>query len=222
MLTIDHIKSLGYAVEEVAPRIFHISQFATPEEVAILLNEAEAATEEDWSIQYMEEMRKNCLIKFGRDDIENLKSEGLLEVTDTFADKILTVRSKEPIRAFYARSREIFEQVEELDVTGFSGHQRLYAGTSLTAHFDQYSDKLVQYAAVLYYNDDYVDGEVFFPQHNDLKLRPAPGDLLIFPGTKDYVHGVHPVGEGPVRYVLPAFIKTRHPDGAMAGWADFG
>jgi hypothetical protein len=221
MLTLDHLHGLGYAAEEVAPRIFCISQFATAEEVAALFAEADAATEEDWSVQYMEEMRKNCLVKFGRDDIENLKREGLLEVTDTFSDKILTVKTKEPIRAFYARSREIFELVGELDITGFSGHQRLYAGSSLTAHFDQYSDKLVQYAAVLYYNDDYTEGEVFFPQH-DLQLRPAPGDLLIFPGTKDYVHGVHPVGEGPVRYVLPAFIKTRHPDGAMAGWADFG
>jgi hypothetical protein len=221
MLTLDHIRSLGYAAEEVAPRIFQISQFATVDELAKLLKEVNAATEEDWSVQYLEEMRKNCLVKFGRDDIENLKKEGLLEVTDTFSDKIINVKSKKVIKALHEKSREIFKAVGELDVTGFSAHQRLYTGSSLTAHFDQYSDKLVEYAAVLYYNDDYTEGEVFFPQH-DLQLRPAPGDLLIFPGTKDYVHGVHPVGEGPVRYVLPAFIKAKHPDGAMAGWGDFG
>jgi len=221
MLTLDHLHGLGYAAEEVAPRIFCISQFVTTDELAELLAEVNAATEEDWSIQYLDEMKKNCLKKFGRDDIENLKKEGLLEVTDTFSDKIYTVQNIDLIRTLHERTREVFALIGELDVTGFAGHQRLYAGSSLTAHFDQYSDKLVEYAAVLYFNDDYVDGEVFFPQH-DLQLRPAPGDLLIFPGTKDYVHGVHPVGEGPVRYVLPAFIKTRHPDGAMAGWADFG
>lgn len=221
MLTLDKIQSLGYVAEEVGPRIFCISNFATDEEVGMFLSEIEAATEEDWSIQYMEEMRKNCLIKFGRDDIDNLRAEGLLEVTDTFADKIYEVQSRDLIWALHKRAQELFALAGDLVVTGFHIHQRLYAGSQLTAHYDQYSDKLVEYAAVLYINDDYVDGEVFFPQH-DLKLRPKPGSLLVFPGTKDYVHGVHPVGEGPVRYVSPAFIKTQHPDGAMAGWGDFG
>ncbi len=66
-------------------------------------------------------------------------------------------------------------------------------------------------------NNAYEAPDVFNPN-----LHPPAGALFIFPGTKDYIHGVHPVGPGPVRYVLPAFIKTRHPDGAMAGWGDFG
>lgn len=221
MLTIDHIRDLGYNVQEVGPRIFSIANFASVEEVNKLHAEAAAATEEDWSVQYMDEMKKNAREKFGRDDIENLVKEGLLEVTKTFADKLYFVQDKELVLTLQGRAAELFRGAGEFDVTGFMAHQRLYPGSQLTAHFDQYSDKLVQYAAVLYINDDYVEGEVFFPQQ-DLKLRPKPGALLIFPGTKDYVHGVHPVGEGPVRYVLPAFIKTRHPDGAMAGWGDFG
>lgn len=221
MLRLEHLHSLGYAAEELAPRIFSVENFASVEEVAKLHVEAAAATEEDWSIQYMDEMRKNAREKFGRDDVENLVKEGLLEVTKTFADKLYFVQDEELVHEIQKRAGEIFALAGDLDVTGFMAHQRLYAGSQLTAHFDQYSDKLVQYAAVLYINDDYVDGEVFFPQQ-DLKLRPKPGTLLIFPGTKDYVHGVHQVGDGPVRYVLPAFIKTRHPDGAMAGWADFG
>ena len=166
-------------------------------------------------------MRKHALEKFGRDDIDELVKEGLLEVTADFADKNLAVADDEVRNALQNKATQIFDTVGGLEVTGFVVHQRLYAGTKLIEHFDQYSDKLVQYAAVLYINDDYVDGEVFFPQQG-LKLRPKPGALLIFPGTKEYVHGVHPVGEGPVRYVLPAFIKAKHPDGPMAGWANFG
>jgi hypothetical protein len=221
MITLDGLRSLGYVVEEVGPRIFCIENFTTDEELAALLAEVHSIPEEDWKIQYLEEMKKNCREKFGRDDIENLRAEGLLEVTETFADKLHFLKDMNLMHALQQKSVDIFKMAGDLEITGFMTHQRLYAGSQLTAHFDQYSDKLVQYAAVLYYNDDYVDGEVFFPQH-DLKLRPKPGALLIFPGTKDYVHGVHVVGEGPVRYVLPAFIKTRHPDGAMAGWGDFG
>lgn len=221
MLTIDHIRDLGYDVDELAPRIFLISNFATPEEVDALYAEASTATEEEWSSRYLGEMRKHAREKFGRDDIEQLVREGLLEVTEDFADKNLAVANDEIRHALQNKAAEIFDAVGGLEVTGFIVHQRLYAGTRLIEHFDQYSDKLVTYAAVLYINDDYVDGEVFFPQH-DLKLRPKPGSLLIFPGTNDYVHGVHQVGEGPVRYVLPAFIKLKHPDGPMAGWANFG
>lgn len=221
MITVDGLRNLGFTAEEVGPRIFCIENFATAEELAALLEEVNAATEEDWSSQYLDEMKKNCLVKFGRDDIDNLRREGLIEVTDTFADKLYFVQDRSLTHALHARSVDIFKMDGDFEITGFSVHQRLYSGSELTAHFDQYSDKLVQHAAVLYYNDDYTEGEVFFPQH-DLKFRPKPGSLLIFPGTEDYIHGVHPVGAGPVRYILPAFIKTRHPDGAMAGWGDFG
>jgi hypothetical protein len=221
MLTIDHIKDLGYTVEGVGDRIYLVSNFATPDELETLYEEVNNAAEEEWSHGYLSEVRKHSLAKFGRDDIENLIAEGLLEVTDHFADKTLRIQDEDLRFTLQHRAAAIFEKAGDLEFTGFMNHQRLYPGSYLTAHFDQYSDKLVQYAAVLYINDDYVDGEVFFPDHN-LQLRPAPGDLLIFPGTKDYVHGVHPVGEGPVRYILPAFIKTRHPDGSMAGWGDFG
>jgi hypothetical protein len=221
MITVNGLQDLGFTAEEVGPRIFCIENFATAEELTALLEEVNAATEEDWSSQYLNEMKKNCLVKFGRDDIDNLRAEGLIEVTDTFADKLYFVQDRSLTHALHARSVDIFKMAGDFEVTGFLTHQRLYAGSELTAHFDQYSDKLVQHAAVLYYNDDYTEGEVFFPQH-DLKFRPKPGSLLIFPGTEDYIHGVHPVGEGPVRYILPAFIKTRHPDGAMAGWGDFG
>jgi hypothetical protein len=221
MLTIDHIKDLGYTVEEVGTRIYLVSNFATPDELETLYEEVNSAAEEEWADGYLSEVRKHSLAKFGRDDIENLIAEGLLEVTGHFADKTLRIKDEDLRFALQHRAAAMFEKAGDLEFTGFMNHQRLYPGSYLTAHFDQYSDKLVQYAAVLYINDDYVDGEVFFPEH-DLQLRPAPGDLLIFPGTKDYVHGVHPVGEGPVRYILPAFIKTRHPGGSMAGWGDFG
>jgi hypothetical protein len=221
MLTIDHITELGYDVQEVGPRIYLVSNFAAADELSILFDEVTSAAEEDWSHGYLSEVKKHSLAKFGRDDIENLVEEGLLEITGHFADKTLRIKDEELRFTLHNRAAAIFEKAGDLEFTGFMNHQRLYPGSYLTAHFDQYSDKLVQYAGVLYINDDYVEGEVFFPEH-DLQLRPAPGSLLIFPGTKDYVHGVHTVGEGPVRYILPAFIKARHPDGSMAGWGDFG
>ena len=58
----------------------------------------------------------------------------------------------------------------------------------------------------IYINDDYLDGELFFP-NKDISLRPKPGDLLFFPGNEEYEHGVKHVGDVPIRYVIVGFIK---------------
>jgi hypothetical protein len=222
IVTAESIRALGYEVTEIAPRVFQIPNFATPEQTSILFNEAASYPEEAWKGYYMEEMKRNCLKKFGRDDLDNLVAEGLLEVTQSWEDKNISIASKEVADDLGYRSKLIFNTTGELGATGFMIFQRLYEGSQLISHYDQYSDKLVEYATVLYLNDDYVDGELFFPRLGLDNIRPKPGDLLIFPGTSEYEHGVHPVGAGPIRYVIPTFIKRRHPDGPMAGWADFG
>jgi hypothetical protein len=222
IVTIDMIKELGYDVDEIAPRVFQIHQFATPEQTRVLFEEAAGYSEDDWRGYYIQEMKRNCMTKFGRDDLDNLVAEGLLEVTKSWEDKNIEIRSTEVANDLSYRSKLIFNSTGELGVTGFTIFQRLYEGTQLISHFDQYSDKLVEYASVLYLNDDYTEGELFFPRLGLDKVRPKPGDLIIFPGTPEYEHGVHPVGPGPVRYVIPTFIKRKHPDGPMAGWGDFG
>ena len=159
--------------------------------------------------------------KFGRTDIEALVEEGLLEVTWDFADKNVGVNNINLKNALDYRTTKIFNLMGDFKVTGFLVYQRLYEGSQLKAHFDQYSDKLVEWAAVLYLNDDYTGGELFFPKF-DYSFKPAAGSLVLFPGTEEYEHGVHPVTAGPTRYVIPTFIKRIHPDGDMAGRADFG
>lgn len=222
MLKIEDLKNLGHDVDEVLPQVFMIRNFVSQAELDLLFEEAASYTEEDWNFRYLNEMRRHALEKFGTDDLQSLVDQGLLEVTDDFADKNMAVANRDMLDKLYERSQKIFDLIGGIDVTGFLVFQRLYEGTQLKSHFDQYSDKLVQWAAVLYINDDYTGGELFFPKFNDFSLKPAAGSLVIFPGTEQYEHGVRPVGPGPVRYVIPAFIKTHHPDGAMAGWGDFG
>lgn len=220
-LSFRDIQSLGYETEEILPRVFKVRNFVTPDELKELFTEANSYSEEDWNYRYLAEMRLHAREKFGRDDLENLKAEGLLEITENFADKNISVANVQLMQTLHRRCEEIFNKVGGLDVTGFVVFQRLYAGTELISHFDKYSDKLVEYAAVLYLNNDYNGGELFFPKF-DYEIKPEPGTLIIFPSTEQFEHGVRPVKEGPVRYVIPVFIKANHPDGSMAGWANFG
>ena len=220
-LLIEDIRSLGFEVEEVQPRIFAITNFLSTDEVEFIMSRVNSYTEEDWRHRYLEEMKRSCLEKFGRDDIEALVEEGLLEVTWDFADKNVAFDNFEFKDMITKRAQKIFDEIGGMHVNGFHVVHRLYEGSELKAHYDQYSDKLIEYAAILYINEGYTDGELFFT-NLDFEMIPKPGTLVVFPGSEKYHHGVRTVGPGPVRYNLPSFVKLEHPDGEMSGWADFG
>lgn len=59
------------------------------------------------------------------------------------------------------------------------------------------------HASILYLNEDYEGGSIYFPQH-DLDLRPKPGTMVTFPGTSEYMHGVNKITAGE-RYSIASF-----------------
>lgn len=68
---------------------------------------------------------------------------------------------------------------------------------------------IVDYGSIIYLNDDYEGGELFFPKYN-IHIKPEPGTLVFFPSTNMYAHGVTEVTDG-VRYTSPHFwIPIKH------------
>lgn len=59
------------------------------------------------------------------------------------------------------------------------------------------------FGCVLYLNDNYEGGEIYFPNQN-VQLKPKPNTLVFFPGTLEYLHGVYPITNG-IRYTLTSF-----------------
>lgn len=62
-------------------------------------------------------------------------------------------------------------------------------------------------ASLVYLNDDYEGGEIYFP-NQDVQFRPVAGSLVFFPGDVNYRHGVTEVTKG-VRYTMPNFWSIR-------------
>jgi hypothetical protein len=148
--------------------------------------------------------------KFGRDDVDNLVAEGKFEITQNWQDKNLNIAHYSFQKDLYDRLNKLVQVAnDKIELSGFATIQRMQEGVKLTAHTDQDTDPSIRYAAILYLNDEYVDGELFFP-NKDLTLRPKPGEMLIFPGDKEHEHGVKHVGPGPIRYVLVGFIKEKN------------
>jgi hypothetical protein len=66
-------------------------------------------------------------------------------------------------------------------------------------------------SAILYLNDNYVGGELFFPNQN-LLVKPEIGDLIFFEGDLDKPHEVKKVTSGERH----AFITFYEPEGYIA------
>lgn len=64
-----------------------------------------------------------------------------------------------------------------------------------------------QFASIIYLNNDYTGGEIYFPNFN---LQPSitTGTLAIFPSSLDYLHGVHAVTSG-TRYTIAGFFTNQ-------------
>jgi hypothetical protein len=196
-------------VEEITDEVLLVKNFLTQEELDFVWNIINSASQEDWEVEYMGNLKNFCLEKFGRDDVDNLVAEGKFEITQNWVDKNLNIKHHKEQNIFYKRlSDMVVDAFPELELSGLATIQRMQPEVELKSHVDQDTDPSIRYATIIYINDDYEDGELFF-KNLDLSLRPKPGDLLFFPGDSKHEHGVKHVHEGPIRYVIVGFVKEK-------------
>ena len=61
------------------------------------------------------------------------------------------------------------------------------------------------FSSLLYLNDDFEGGEIYFPQYDNLSIKPEPGMLVCFAGNEKALHGVKEA-IGGVRYTISLFL----------------
>jgi hypothetical protein len=204
----EKLKEDNFIFEEITNNIVCIKNFLNKDELDFVLNVIDGASQADWEVEYMSNLKVFCLEKFGRDDVDNLVAEGKFEITQNWVDKNLNITNHKEQKIFYDRLNDIVTGCDpELNLSGLATIQRMQPGVELKSHTDQHTDPSIKYATIIYLNDEYIDGEIFFP-NLDISLRPKPGDLLFFPGDEEHEHGVKHVGEGPIRYVIVGFVKV--------------
>lgn len=71
---------------------------------------------------------------------------------------------------------------------------------------DNFSSLFIDVGCVMYLNDEYTGGEIFFPAY-DIEVKPKPGDLMFFPGSNLYMHGVRELLSGE-RFTITTFYST--------------
>jgi hypothetical protein len=201
------IKELGYDYKKVQESIFLIKNFLTDDEISLIKKEIALASQEDWEVHYMLGVIDLAERKYGRTDIKNLVEEGLVEITNNWHDKNLGLKH-EISEGISERIKKLISFDDFLVFDGVGTIQRQYAGVPLVEHVDNHADPEIEYAVIMYINDDYVDGELFF-KNLELEVKPSAKSLIIFPSGEEYLHGVKAPGEGALRYVLPSFVRKK-------------
>jgi hypothetical protein len=59
------------------------------------------------------------------------------------------------------------------------------------------------YGCILFLNDDFVGGDIEFPKQN-IRIKPKPNTLIIYPGDAEFVHKKHVISTG-TRYIIDSF-----------------
>jgi hypothetical protein len=199
----------GYSFEEITPELISVENFLSKEQIDTFRSIINNTSQEEWEVEYYANLKTFCMTKFGRDDIDNLVAEGKFEITQNWKDKNFNISDHEMYNPMYkSLNSMVINSDPQLHLSGLATIQRMQPGVELKSHTDQHTDPSIRYATIIYINDEYVDGELFFPNLN-IEIKPKPGTMLFFPGNEEYEHGVKHVGEGPIRYVLVGFIKEK-------------
>lgn len=199
----------SFKCSEITEGLLLVEDFLSKEEIEEIMTIINSVDEPEWEVEYLGNLKDFCMEKFGRDDVDNLVAEGKFEITQNWKDKNLNIIEHDIYKKLYKRLNHVVIDVDaSLVLSGFATIQRMQPGVELTSHTDQHTDPSIRYAAIVYINDDYSDGELFF-KNKSLDVKPSAGSLLIFPGDHEFEHGVRVVGPGPIRYVLVGFIKVR-------------
>lgn len=90
--------------------------------------------------------------------------------------------------------------LENIEFEGF-GLLKYESNEMYGSHFDGDSKSGREFSIICYLNDNYVGGEIEFPNF-DLKIKPTAGTMMIFPSNYPYRHIAHPVSSGSKYAIL--------------------
>jgi hypothetical protein len=137
--------------------------------------------------------------EWDRDCLENINNPNAINKVFSFLDIALSVKKVQ---------KEIEEYSKEASVNVRVAAHKYRPGASSPVHSDQYP-----FAAILYLNDNYDGGCLYFPEQ-DISIKPSAGSLYIFPG-KGMPHGVSEI-IGENRYAIVSFWDlVKYYDGSV-------
>jgi hypothetical protein len=104
------------------------------------------------------------------------------------------LKNKIKIIAEFVFEKELYSSASYFQVWQKGSYAPLHSDNSDLEGNPNGSKKL-KYASVLYLNDDYQGGEIYFPNDN-ISIKPAKNSLYLFCGGIENIHGVKEIING--------------------------
>tara|TARA_B110000503_G_scaffold92364_1_gene139294 strand:+ start:1008 stop:1580 length:573 start_codon:yes stop_codon:yes gene_type:complete len=138
-----------------------------------------------------------------------MPTENLFDENINFLQPLRVVLRK--VETFF---RSNYEMQYEFGMKRFYGNI-MDTGAENPAHdddgdyYDGKPDVELHYSCILMLNSDYEGGELYF-QHHGVEVKLEAGDLIMFRGNAENLHGVRPIKEGK-RYNFIFFYRDYIP-----------
>jgi predicted 2-oxoglutarate/Fe(II)-dependent dioxygenase YbiX len=81
------------------------------------------------------------------------------------------------------------------------------SGQEYKGHYDGHTGAGRHISAICYLNNEFEGGEIEFPHHN-VRIKPEPGMLILFPSNFSFLHVAKPVSSG-TKYALVTWLHDR-------------
>ena len=107
---------------------------------------------------------------------------------------------------------QISNRINSIFISGhideLSMASRYLTGDRMSVHRDEEGYKKINWGIVIYLNNDYLGGEIYYPEL-DIVHKPEPGSMILHAGN--IPHGVYAVTEG-IKYMMTTFIHDGYID----------
>ncbi len=130
----------------------------------------------------------------------------------------IQLKFKESVEFIFNRKvKANTSHAQKWDVGGFA------AAHSDNSDFDgnPNSFQINKYVGILYLNNDYEGGELYFPEH-DISIKPNAYSFISFPGGVENIHGVTEITKG-TRYTMVSFWdfeESTYSEELQKEWAE--
>lgn len=204
---VQNLEDQEYKYERLAEDAFLVHDILKPEELESLYNLAEETLPPQWYFFYLQELETKAQNLYGRTDIATLIAEGKLMLIPRNMSQTRTTDTEE----HFDMITEITNRVNQIlppdyPSTRYGVMHRHYKGIGLEDHRDTDCNPALEYATVIYLNDNYEGGHLYFKDEDlAMEIKPPAGSMMLFRASR--LHGVTEVEGEAQRYVLTSFIS---------------
>lgn len=164
-------------------QIYEILDFITEQEQMALLDIVKYCDEDCWPTTVDNEFQQNDL---------NISGKVL-----PLNNRLTNIREK-----IEKRISILFPNATRIN--SIAAIQRYKPNTNMGVHTDNALDPSVQYGLIVYLNDDYEGGEIYYPDL-DITIKPKARSIIIHPASLP--HEVLQIKGNNTRYILSSFVR---------------